>query len=128
MFKINHSDLIIGGNLWVFKVDESALVDNAEPKLYKYTGGKTDTEGRLISLFLQDTTADDALIVPCRFNGYAPNENTLETNEYIIAPRRTRVIEVIRNVATRPILNDMWHGIPKKYLKLLEKYKPELLI
>ncbi len=128
MFKIDHSDLIIGKNLWVFEVDESALINKTEPQLYEFIGGDKDSEGRLTSLFLKDLTVSTVKNIPCVFNGYAPNENTLETHNYIIAPRRTRVIEIIKNVACRPALNEMMNGIPKQYLALLEEYKPELLI
>lgn len=124
MFKLDCKDLLGGSiRLWVFKV-----TIGTEVELYSFDGGEVDTESRYTSLYLTNIDTKEKIEIPCMYNGYAPNADTLNVHNYIISPKRSRVIEVIRNIATRSAYNDMYEGIPKQYLKLLEQSKPELLI
>ena len=125
MFKIERDDLLIGGYLWVFQVYETILDNHLVPLRYRYDGRYSPPEEEEYFLFISET--EEELRVYYDKNGYMPDE-IYDSGRYIIAPTRTMAIQVIRNVATRPAMDDMLHNIPSRYLKLLNKIKPELLI
>jgi len=60
-------------------------------------------------------------------HGYMPID-IYDAGSVIVYNSRSRVIQVIRNVAERKIMNELMYNIPSRYIKMLEDIKLELLV
>ena len=120
MFKIDIQDLTVGKSYWVLRIDKDLINNNMLPQQYKYLGKIEEADEPQHFLF-------EELKIHYKKNGYMAVD-IYDAGNYIIYPNRSRVIQVVRNVATRPVMDKMMDNIPSKYIKLLEDIKPELLI
>jgi len=124
MFKVDRQDLIVGCSLWILHVDELTLFNKVFPEKYIYLGIFGDEQEEY---FLFTSISGQELTIHYEKNGYMPID-IYDDGRFIIANERSRVIQVVRNVAVRSLSDELMHHIPSRYMTMLEDIKPELLI
>ncbi|RLC45601.1 MAG: hypothetical protein DRH57_07680 [Candidatus Cloacimonadota bacterium] len=124
MFKVDIQDLVVGCNIWILHVDEISITNKVFPEKYIYLG-KFGEEQEEYFLFI--TVLGQEIEIHYEKNGYMPTD-IYNVGRFIIASERSRVIQIVRNVAVRPLSDELMHHIPSRYIRLLEDIKPELLI
>lgn len=124
MFKVNIQDLVVGCNTWILHIDELTLTNKVFPEKYIYLGKFGDEQEEY---FLFISALGQEIAIHYEKNGYMPID-IYNVGRYIIANERTRVIQVVRNTAVRPLSDELMHQIPSRYIRMLEDIKPELLI
>lgn len=125
MFKLSTSELIIGGTNWILRIDEEIIDKEVVPVKCTYIGRVSiEEEGEKI-LFntIDDNKSTEIDYIPVEYL-----DGIINTGRFIVATTRSRLIQIVRNTATRPIMNQSLHTIPSRYIKKLNEPFPEILI
>ena len=123
MFATQNKEFIIGGIIWVFKLDPNAtsLKELGHPKAYIYKGKYSKPSGEFLLLYDNDNNTEKKVQVDI-------DSSQVATGHYIISQTRRRIIERVNNVARRPAINESYGFVASKYLEYLKVEKPEWII
>ena len=121
MFNISNETLIIGGGIWVFKLDllATSILEITHPKHYIYKGKYSDN----IDEYILVTNGDYELKIPVTIN-----YTHLETGNYILSSSRQNIIYILKNVLKNTTCDMSCRFLTREYLKLIEQDFPEWLV
>jgi hypothetical protein len=123
MFKLNIRDIVVGCSYWVLELNNTTLNNKILPKKYIYLGKFDEKNEKGYFLFCNN----NKLKIPFIKNDSMPID-IYDIGDFIIYANRLKIIQIVKNVAIRPILDETMDNNPSKYIKLLEDITPELLI
>ena len=123
MFMIQYDELILLTEIWVFKLDPniSSLDELVAPKIYNYKGISNINNNSILQCI--DISNDIEFNIPV-----SVEYGQVSTGFYIIAGKRSRIIEILYNIKKRPLMDITFNHIVSGYLNKLKEEKPEWII